>query len=193
MLHVHVPKFEPLRKKLIAHPTRGKGQIISPEGDVMWEDADWMENALLDEGEFSILNVYYLLASNPQKYLCLIAGSSTAPVETDTMAYLGGGANAQEVKVPGVDGYPTPRVEIIAGDWGAVALNSGDGQTTAAEKTIGPAATNPWNSITHVGLVTGATGQIAGSGKFLNSIALSATQSVSVGFSFKYTLSVKAQ
>lgn len=180
MLEIHVP-----RKKLWT-PTYGRAQIVSPEGDILYEDPDWMPNALLNEGEELILNVFYREQANASKYLALL---TAAPAETDTMAFLA----ANEIKALGTDGYPANRVNIASGDWAAPTLASGDYQTTATEKTIGPASSNPWTAITGVVLVTGQTGVLAGSGKMLNYIALANAQSVSVPNSFKYTLSVKAQ
>lgn len=179
-LSIFVPKLKPVRWSL----TEGRGQLLSPEGDVLWEDPDWIPNALMDEGEESVLNVYFRAQSNPSKFICLL---TAAPVETDTMAVLA----TAEVFNPPLNGYA--REEIVSGDWGAPALDAGDMQTTALEQTLGPAASNPWNSLTHVGLVTASTGQTAGSGKFILFIALSATTNVGIGQSFKYTMRAKGQ
>lgn len=168
------------------HRYEGRGRLISPEGDVLWEDPEWMANVSTDEGEESLLNVYLREQAHPAKHLCLIEGGTTPPGELSTMAYLGGGVGAREVKVPGTDGYASPRPQIALGDWSVPALDSGDMQSSAAEKTFGPAATNGWTGITHVGLVTAGTGQLAGSGKFLAFIALSGTIAVPIGVSFKY-------
>jgi hypothetical protein len=38
------PRLYPDRR----HMFEGHGQLISPEGDVLWEDPDWIPNALHD-------------------------------------------------------------------------------------------------------------------------------------------------
>lgn len=172
-------------RKRLWSPTEGRGKLLSPEGDVLWEDPDWIPNALMDEGEASMLNVYLAEAANPSKYLCLIDGSTTPPAETDTMAYLGGAAGSREAKTPGSSGYN--RQQILAADWTNDGLISGDIRFSAAQKTFGPASGSSW-TFTHAGLVTAATGQSAGSGKFLLNIALSGPTTVNVGQSFVYTL-----
>lgn len=179
MLEIHVPRFEPVRRKLIAHPTLGRGQLLSPEGDVLWEDPDWIENTLADEGEKSILDVYFREQAHPAKWLFLLNDSSLA--ETDTMA------GVTEAKVPGVDGYA--RQQILAGDWSVPALDTGDMQSTASEKVFGPATGNAW-TLTHAALTTAQTGT---GGLFVLYVALSATTVVAIGQSFKYTLKSKVQ
>lgn len=171
------------------HPTEGRSLVVSPGGDVVF-DSGWRENVWADEGEESVLNVYFRELANPAKHLCLIEGGTTPPTETSTMAYLGGGAGAREVRVPGVDGYN--RQQILAADWGAPALDAGDMQTQAAQKTFGP-FTAAVSGITHVGLVTAATGQLAGSGKFLGFVALGSAASVPSGFSYLHTHRVRCQ
>lgn len=189
-MEIFVPKFAPIRRRLIQHPLLGRGQVVSPEGDILWEDPDWVPNALADEGEEAILNVFYRETSNLSKYLALIEGGTTPPAETSTMSYLGGGAGAKETRVPGVDGYTRP--QIIAADWGAPALSSGDYQTAAAQKTFGPATSNNWTALTHIAIVSASSGQSSGSGKFLHYIALTGTIAVPVGMDFKYAVAVKA-
>lgn len=164
----------------------GIGALISPEGDVLWQDPDWMFNALDDEGEASVNNVYLKEAANPSKYLALIDGTATAPTETSTMAYLGGGAGAKETQVPAANGYNRQQV-IGTTDWTDDGLISGDSRFSASEKTFGPASGSAW--IANYGaLVTAATGQVAGSGKFLLHLALSATTTIAINQSFKYIL-----
>jgi hypothetical protein len=179
-------------------PTIGRGMVLDadvadwhrrhPRAPVDPRSAawlgEWVPNALLDEGEQDLLNVYYLQTSDLSKYLALMI--STAPAETDTMAILA----TKEVFAPPLNGYA--RVQILNTDWGAPALNSGDYQTTAAQKTFGPSATTAWTSLTGVTLVTAATGQASGSGKLLTYVALSGTTTVNISQSFLYQLAQKA-
>ncbi len=167
-------------------PTMGLGAVIDPDGSVAWQEDEWMPNALADEGEQSMLNVYLKELANPAKYLALINGTTTAPTETSTMAYLGGVAGANEVRAPTVDGYN--RQQLVGGtDWIDDGLQGGDFRFSGAEKTFGPATGTAW-TINHSAVVTAATGQLAGSGKFLLFLALSATTTIAVSQSFKYLL-----
>lgn len=184
-------------RKRLWSPTRGRHLVLDADvadyyrrtGKLHPRDAaqlgEWVPNALLDEGEQDVCNVYYLQGSHLSKYLALLI--STALAETDTMVALA----TKEVFAPPLNGYA--RIQILSTDWGTPALNGGDYQTTAAQKTFGPSASNAWNSMTGVGLCTAATGQTAGSGKMLTYIALSATTSVAIGQSFLYQLAQKAQ
>ncbi len=182
------PRADGLRRKRWS-PTQGMGFLLSAEGDVLWSDPEWMPNALIDEGEASMLNVYLGGGANPSKYLCLINGGTTAPTETSTMAYLGGAAGANETQVPAANGYNRQQVLNGTGgaDWTDDGLVGGDARYSSAQKTFGPATGSAWTA-THAGMVTAATGQTAGSGKFLLFLALSASTTVAINQSFLYTL-----
>lgn len=164
------------------HPTLGRHRLLDPDGYVHpW--SEWMPNAVLDEGEYDCLNVWLAQAADLSKYLCLLKGS--APAETDTMAFLAANENFN----PPLNGYA--RIQIAAGDWATPTLDSGDMKTTHGVKTFGPASSSAWTSLTGVGVVTAATGQTAGSGKFLIYQALSGTTTINIGQSFQYQLGVK--
>lgn len=170
-------------------PTHGIGALLSSEGDILWQDSEWVPNALTDEGERDMLAVYLGQSANPSKFLCLINGTTTAPVEASTMAYLGGAAGANETQVPGSNGYNRQQVIGALGgvDWTDDGLIGGDARFSAAQKTFGPASGVAWTA-NHAGLVTSSTGQVAGSGKFLLYLPLSATTPVAIGQSFAYLL-----
>jgi hypothetical protein len=155
----------------------GKGTVLNSDGTVDHE-LDWVQNAVADEGEQSVLNVWLRAQSNPSKYLALL--NQASPGETTTMATM------TETDTPGSHGYN--RQQLLTTDWGAPSLVSGDYKSTAAEVTFGPAVTTSW-TLTHAVLVTVSTGT---SGLFLLFIALSATTTIAVGQSFKYTLSLSA-
>lgn len=160
--------------------TYGRGAVLAPDGSVdHWVDDEWQPNFLADEGEQSVLDVYFLENANVAKYLALLTAT---PNDTTTEATM------VELFSPPDSGYA--RVQINAGDWGAPGLDAGDYMTTAAQKTFGPAATNPWTDFTYVALVSTATGT---AGLFLSAIALSGTTSIAVGQSFLYTMAQKAQ
>lgn len=166
-------------------PTMGMGSVIDPDGSVAWQESEWVPNALIDEGETDMLSVYLTAAANPAKYLCLINGGTTPPTETSTMAYLGGGAGANESQVPAANGYN--RQQILTTDWASDGLVAGDARYSSASKTFGPASGAAWTT-THAGLVTAATGQLAGSGKFLLFLALSASTTIAIAQSLVYLL-----
>lgn len=163
----------------------GFGAVIDPDGSIAWQEDEWTLNALTDEGEQSMLNVYLKELANPAKHLCLIDGTTTAPTEAAKMSYLGGGAGAKETRVPGVDGYN--RQQIAGADWTDDGLIAGDYRFSAAQKTFGPATGTAW-TINNAGVVTASTGQLDASGKFILYLALSATTNIAVGQSFLYTL-----
>lgn len=162
------------------HLVEGFGRVVNPDGSVAWEDDDWQPNAVADEGEASIINVYLRELTNPSKYLGLLADAGI--VETDTLATM------VEAQVPGANGYN--RQQIAAGGWGAPGLDSGDMQSEAAEETFGPASGSNWTGITHVFLGTVLTGT---AGLFLLFVPLSGTTTINIGQSFKYTLRWKTQ
>jgi hypothetical protein len=169
MLDIIVPR------KRLWHPTEGRGQLLSPEGDVLWEDPDWIPNALHDAGEQSMLLVYLKEQANPSKFLALLNDSSIA--ETDgTMAAV------TETKTPATGGYD--RQAVAAGDWTDDGLQGGDYRFSAAEKTFGPISTAAATA-THAALTTTLTST---AGLLLLTIALSATTTIAVNQSFKYTL-----
>jgi len=161
------------------HLVHGKGAVVNPDGSIAWQDADWMPNALADEGEQSMLNVYLLGTTDPSFYLGLL--NMASPGETTVMSGI------TESNTPTANGYN--RIQIASGDWGTPTLNSGDYQTTALQKTFGPASGSNW-TCTHAFVTTTLTGT---TGKFLLYIALSASTTVAIGQSFLYTLTVKQQ
>lgn len=174
-------------------PTQGFAAVLERDGSVAWQETEWQANALIDEGEAAMLNDFLkesVSAANVgfgSKWLCLIDGRTTAPTETSTMAYLGGGAGAQETQVPAANGYNRQQL-VAASDWTDDGLIAGDARFSGAQKTFG-AASATWN-ISHVGMVTASTGQLAGSGKFLLFLAISANTVVASGQSFLFTLRV---
>lgn len=164
---------------------QGRGALVYPDGTVEWTDADWNGNFLTDEGEASLLDVYLKANTNPAKYLALNNQGGTTPSDTTTMA--GAGANAWiETTTPGSNGYN--RQQILTTDWGANTLDSGDYQSSAAEKTFGPNTGTAW-TLSHVSMVTVATGTAG------LLIAMIATTTTSVGalVSFRYTFRWKNQ
>jgi hypothetical protein len=164
--------------------TMGLGALVNTDGTIAWQEDEWQLNALDDEGEQDMLSVYLLQTGHLTKYLALINGTTTAPVETSTLTYMAGGAGAQETQVPTANGYN--RLQITNAEWTTPALVSTDYQSIATEKTFGP-ATAAW-TISHAALVTALTSQSSAGGKFLLHLALSANTTVGINQSFKYIL-----
>lgn len=157
------------------HAVYGKGQVLDPDGSVV-QDLDWCGNALADEGEQYMINASFrntVTAGN--KYLALVNMGAIA--ETTTLSTMTG-------EVSTANGYA--RQLIAAGDWAAPVLNSGDYQSTATEETFGPASTGAW-TVTHAVLATTTDN----TGLLLLYVPLSATTTVAIGQSFKYTLTFK--
>lgn len=161
------------------HLVMGRGEVLDPDGSVAHR-TELRRNTLADEGESSVLDVFFLENAVPDKYLGLMTDDGD-PLEDDTMS-----AFAAAVEETG-GGYS--RQQILAGDWSTPTLDGGDYVSTAAEQTFGPATGAAW-SIKHAFLTTTASGT---GGLFLLWVPLSGITTVNIGQSFKYTLSVRAQ
>lgn len=172
------------------HPTMGVGVVLEPDGTIARDGmGEWTLNNLLDEGEQDVTAVYFLQQTDLTKYLALLKG--TQPADTDTLTFLAGATNG-EVATPASGGYN--RQQVLNTDWGTPALNSGDYQTTAAQKTFGPNAGGSSWLVTSVSLVSSLTSQISTGGKHLINTATSAQPTtIVVGQSFLWTQTCKAQ
>ena len=149
------------------------GRALGLEDDI----GPWEHNALLDEGERNVLDVYFRNNLAPvQFYLGL---SSTTLSETQTLA------NAIE---PSQSGYARQLIARNTTDWTAPALDAGDMKTTATQESFVAAAT--WTPVTELILVSTSGGT---SGSVLLTAALSTTRSLVSGDTLQVTLSVKAQ
>lgn len=124
-------------------------RVLGPDGNVIEDTGWWEPNALTNEGQASMLNVYFRELTNVDKYLLLLnMTGGGVPTVTTTMGTM------TESTTPGTDGYD--RQQLIAGDWSAPALSSGNEQTTNVEKTFGPFTDDV--PVSHVALATVATG-----------------------------------
>ena len=113
------------------------------DGDLIYDSEFFTPNALTNDGQAHMLNVWAREQANLAKWLMLLnMAAGAAPTKTSTLATI------TEAEVIGTDGYV--RQQIAAGDWGAPALDAGDQQITAAQKTFGPFTGNV--PVTHVGL-----------------------------------------
>src|ERR1041385_6943031 len=157
----------------------GRYRIWNADGS-MASESEWQPNALANEGETDCLNTWLRGAKVSSEYAALLPA---APTLTSTMKTM------TEVFAPGSNGYRRQPIEIS--DWGAPALDGGYyEEITAAEKVFGPATEKAWENLTHVALVTTATGT---SGQFLLYVGLSGTVTVKAGQSLGYALKVQLQ
>jgi len=185
----------------------GRGEVINSDGTIA-RQLDWVPNALTNEGQANMLNVYLRNTGGPTTtfQLGLLANNAaqgaSAPAKTSTQSLfvLSGAANvATNVYEENGGGYARQSVANAA--WGAPALNSGDEMSTASTQTFGPASTAAWTGSTNVSSAaityaflsgngaTSATGNTTGT--MILFVALSASTVIAVGQSFNYTLNFK--
>lgn len=138
-------------------------------------DALWTPNALADEGELDLLDVYFDdVAVRASTFLRLY---DDTPVDTDTLATLTG-------EVTGTGYGP---ITLTRGtDWSNPALDAGDGQTITPTKTFTAGGT--WTAATQLVLATVGTGT---AGLYLAWAPLSTTRTLLNGDTLDVTLAVK--
>jgi hypothetical protein len=178
---------------------QGKGAVVNADGSIAWQDPEWQDNALTNSGQGDLLNVYLKGTTQTATfYLCMASDASgaSAPAKTNTSAdiILTGSATSTQIFEEQGGGYA--RQSIAQAGWGTPALNSGDQQSDATQKTFGPVTGAAWTGTTGVSaglrsafLSTSATAGTGGT--LLLFVALSAVTAVAVGQSFNYTLRFK--
>lgn len=179
----------------------GRGMVMNADGSIdRIVDEEWMPNALTNDGQAEDINVLLRGTSQSTGYylgLTVLTGattnipSKTATSTNLTQTALGGGATVTEAAT--ADGYA--RQQILQAAWGVPALNSGDQQSAAAQKTFGPATTAAWTGTTtqpaqiaYAILISTSSGA---TGTWVLWIALAAATSIALTQSFAYTLSLK--
>jgi hypothetical protein len=135
----------------------------------------WTPNALADEGEIDILDVY--VEDQAVRASTFFRLYNDTPAETDTLATL-----VNEVSGTGYGGITVTR----GTDWSAPALDSGDGMSTSVVKTFTAGGT--WTAATQLVWASVASGT---SGLFLGWVALSATRTLVNTDTLDVTLGVK--
>jgi hypothetical protein len=136
----------------------------------------WSPNALADQGEQSMLDVYFRAGSPPASFYLGLWNDT--PVDTDTLADLTG-------EVSGT-GYARIAAARNSTDFPTLALASGDYQVTSVTKTF--TASGTWSAATAMVLCTAATGT---AGLHIAWVMLSATRTLIDGDSLDVSLSVK--
>lgn len=135
----------------------------------------WTPNALADEGEIDILDVYLDdVAVRTSTFFRLY---NDTPLETDTLATL-----INEVSGTGYAGITVTR----GTDWPQPALDAGDALTTSVVKTFTAGGT--WTAATQLVWASVASGT---AGLFLGWVALSATRTLVDTDTLDVTLGVK--
>lgn len=188
----------------------GHGTVVNPDGSVALT-TDPVENALTNEGQSNMLNVYLRGSTATATFRLMLlvnAGGgqgASAPAKTSAMTdVLTDGSGTQTAtKVYEESGGGYSRQAIANANWGAPALNSGDEMSTAAQQTFGPASGAAWtglggsgdgsSAITYAALAgNGALATPADTtGTLVLYVALSASTIIAVGQSFLYTLNFK--
>lgn len=158
----------------------GLGELDGLEvGSPTWlealADQPWTDNALADEGEQQILDVYLRGASPPASlYVGLVAGS---PTDTTTLATM--------TEVTGT-GYARIAIARNTTDWPTLALNSGDFMATSLAKVFTAGGT--WTGATNAILTDASSGT---AGKFISYAPLAATRTLVNGDTLTVTHTVK--
>lgn len=193
------------RRRSIHAPSRysklmGRGFVLDPDGSIASVvDEDWQPNALTNDGQAEDINVWLRGTAQSAGYylgLTVVSTATTAiPSKTATSANLiqtALGAAGTITEEQTTAGYA--RIQVTQANWGAPSLNSGDQQSSAAQKTFGP-ATTAWTGTTtqpaqiaYAILISTASGA---TGVFVLWLALSAATSIALNQSFAYTLSLK--
>lgn len=145
-------------------------------GNVLWTEA--AHNALADEGEQSVLDVYLRGATPPSGFFVRLYNDT--PTDTDTLAILTG--------EPTGNGYAPLAIERSAVGWPTLALDAGDYMATSKSVTV-TASGGSIGPVTYVVLATSSDN----SGKLISYAALSQSRTLAAGESLTVTYKVKLQ
>jgi hypothetical protein len=123
-------------------------QIFDVNGNEIFDSEYYMPNALTNDGQAHMLNVWAREQANLTKFLFLLnMAAGLAPVKTSTLSTI------TEAVTINTNGYA--RQMISSADWGAPSLDTGDQQITATQKTFGTFTGNV--PVTHVALASVAS------------------------------------
>jgi hypothetical protein len=150
---------------------------LDANGNVIWRQTQ-VPNALADEGENNILDVYYRGQNAPTTFYCRLYNDT--PLETDSLADLTG--------EPVGNGYAAQEIERSTVGWPTLALDAGDWQLTSKEVTF-TASGGSWGPVTHAVLATSSDN----SGLLIAFVALSTSRTLQDGETLKVTIQPKQQ
>lgn len=140
-------------------------------------DQAWIDNALADEGEQQMLDVYLRAGTAPTNFY--IALYNDTPVDTDTMATITG--------EPSGNGYARQLVERSSTGWPTLALDSGDYRAVSSTETF-TASGGSIGPVTYAALVTVSSGT---AGLHIAYAALSTSRTLANGESLDVTKRIK--
>ncbi len=152
-----------------------------PNADLLHEDID-IKNALMDEGEQHILDVYLRGATQPTNLYFGLGnngGTPGVPAETSTLSSI--------TEVSGTS-YARITVACNSTDWPTLALDSGDYRATSATKTWTAGGT--WTAADYLFLCNVSSGT---SGKLIATVALSASRVLLINDTLDVSMLVKLQ
>lgn len=141
-------------------------------------DQPWTPNALADEGEQDILEVYFQAATAPTNFYIGLVNDT--PVDTDTLATLAG--------EPSGNGYARQLVERSGTGWPTEGLDGGDYQITSSTETF-TASGGSIGPVTYAFLTTVLSGT---TGLFLVYNALTTSRTLADGESLDVSMDIKA-
>jgi hypothetical protein len=141
-------KFPVATKKLIDVSDLAfeiREQIFDASGEMIFDSEYFSPNALTNDGQASMLNVWARGTTAPELWMTLLnMPGGAAPTKTSLLTTI------TEASVIGSNGYV--RQQTTTSDWGAPSLSSGDEEMVAAQKTFGAFTGNV--PVSHVGLVS---------------------------------------
>ena len=139
---------------------------------------EWSQyNALADEGEEAMLDVFYRAATAPTTFYCRLFNDT--PAETDAISDLTGEASG--------GGYAAEEIERSATGFPTLALDSGDFQLTS--KTVTFTATTGFGPVTYACLTTSTDS----SGLLIAYVALTYERTLAASETLQVTIDIKQQ
>lgn len=149
---------------------------LAADGSIISQEQ--INNALVDEGEGDVLDVYLRGATAPAGFFLRLFNDT--PVETDGLADL--------LSEPSGNGYAPIAVERSAVGWPTFALDAGDWQATSKTVTFA-ASGGSIGPVTHVVCATSSDN----TGKLISFAALSQARTLADGESLQVTYKIKLQ
>lgn len=148
--------------------------VGTPEYAEAMGDQRWTRNALADDGEELMLDVFFRGAALTSLYTGLVSATPTDTTTLATMTEVTGTGYARIANARNTTDFPT------------LALNSGDFMVTSLAKVFTAGGT--WTGATYGFLTNASSGT---SGKFITYTALSATRTLVNGDTLTVTHTVK--
>lgn len=152
--------------------------LVAPSRAASWLSPREALAAVIDEGEQSMLDVYFRGAAAPTQFYLRLYNDTCA--ETKTLATL--------TSEPSTNGYAAQLIERSTTGWPSLALSGGDYEATASTETFS-ASGGSWGPVNAAVLATTSDN----TGKALNCLALSQARTLAAGEQLQATLKVKQQ